>query len=254
MTHHTQETLVRQQFDPQAQSYLTSAVHASGEDLQALAALIGQRPDAIALDLGCGAGHATFLLAARVREVTAYDLSATMIAVTHAEALRRGCHNVVTRQGVAARLPFDDASFDLVVSRYSVHHWQDAAGGLREARRVLKPGGLAVFMDVFAPAAQLPDTWLQSLELLRDPSHVRNYTLAQWHGMLGAAGFGPATTHVFRVGLQFQAWTLRMNTPAAQVSAIRALQRAAPQEVLRHFDLQDDGTFTVDSLLMQMHA
>jgi recombinational DNA repair protein (RecF pathway) len=109
-------------------------------------------------------------------------------------------------------------------------------------------------MDVFAPGVPLLDTWLQSLELLRDTSHVRNYTRAEWRGMLQSAGFGPALIHCYRVTLQFQPWIERMNTPAHHVTAIRALQCAAPAEVSAYFEIQDDGTFTVDSMLMHMNG
>jgi len=51
---------------------------------------------------------------------------------------------------------------------------------LREARRVLKPGGRAVFMDAISPGPALLDTYLQAVELLRDPSHLRDYSLAEW--------------------------------------------------------------------------
>jgi ubiquinone/menaquinone biosynthesis C-methylase UbiE len=254
MSTRSQETLVDGQFGPRAASYLTSAVHARGEDLEHLAQLIGHRPDAVALDLGCGGGHAAFRLAPMVRKVIAYDLSAAMVDATRAEGRKRGFANFEVHQGVAEKLPYQDASVDIVVSRYSTHHWHDASAGLREARRVLKPGGLAVFMDVFAPGVALLDTWLQSIELLRDSSHVRNYTLAEWHGMLESAGFGPAAVRRYRVQLQFRSWIERMNTPAPCVTAIRALQTTAPDDVVRHFEMQSDGTFTVDSMLMQMNG
>jgi SAM-dependent methyltransferase len=246
------ETVVDEQFGPRAEAYANSAVHSTGEDLTALAAIVGDRPQAAALDLGCGSGHVALLLAPLVSRVVAYDLSEAMVAMTRAQGAKRGLSNLEVRRGVAERLPYSDAAFDIVVSRYSVHHWHDAAAGLREARRVLKPGGLAVFMDTVAPGAPLLDTWLQALELLRDSSHVRNYTLAQWHGMLAGAGFGPASTRCYRIGLQFQSWIERMNTPAVNVAALRALQSIAPEGVVRHFELQSDGSFSVDSMLMQM--
>lgn len=254
MHNRTQESLVEDQFGPQAAAYLSSAVHSRGEDLAAMTGIVGARPNAVALDLGCGAGHAAFLLAPLVQRVLAYDLSEAMVAITRSAAAQRGLANLEAQRGVVEKLPFADASFDIVVSRYSTHHWHDVIGGLREARRVLKPAGLAVFMDVFAPGAHLLDTWLQSLELLRDSSHVRNYTLAEWNSMLGAAGFGPATTRCFRVDLQFQSWIERMKTPPHHVTAIRALQSSAPVDVMRYFEMQGDGTFTVDSMLMHMRG
>jgi ubiquinone/menaquinone biosynthesis C-methylase UbiE len=252
MSTRSQETLVDDQFAPRAAAYVASPVHALGEDLNSLGELIGHRPEAVALDLGCGGGHVSFRLAPRVKQIIAYDLSAAMVDVTRREARTRGLANLEVHQGVAEKLPYPDDSVDIVVSRYSVHHWHDAAAGLREARRVMKPGGLAIFMDVFAPGVALLDTWLQSLELLRDPSHVRDYTLAQWHALLEAAGFGPAATRRYRVTLEFRSWVERMNAPAHSVTAIRALQSIAPEDVLRYFEVQRDGTFTVDSMLMQM--
>ncbi len=250
MQERTHDSLVTEQFGPQAKAYLASAVHAQGEDLTQLAAMIGSRPDAFALDLGFGGGHVSFLLAPLVRKVVAYDLSEEMVAMVRQEAARRGFANLEPRQGSAERLPCPDAAFDIVASRYSVHHWLDVQAGLREARRVMKPGGTAVFMDVVTPSSPLLDTWLQTLELLRDPSHVRNYSLEQWRDMLQAAGFRPGVVSRFRLRLEFSSWIKRMNTPEVHVAAIRSLQRRAGAEVVRHFEIEPDGSFTIDTMLM----
>jgi len=246
----THESIVNAQFDPQAPSYLASAVHSQGEDLLELGRLVAGRGDAAALDLGCGAGHVTFALAPQVHSVVAYDLSAAMLAATAAESARRGYRNVTVREGVVERLPFDAASFDIVACRYSAHHWREVAAGLREVRRVLKPGGMAVFMDLTAPDVPLLDTWLQSMELLRDRSHVRNLSLAQWCAKLGETGLQPQHVRCFRVRLEFGPWVSRMNTPEPLVRAIRVLQADADDETLRHFAIESDGSFTVDSMLI----
>lgn len=248
------DTHVTEQFGPRAASYLSSTVHAQGEDLAHLGRMLGQASDATALDLGCGGGHVAFALAPLVKQVIAYDLSQAMVDVVGREAQNRGLDNLRTRQGSVESLPYADASFDIVVSRYSTHHWHDTPTALREARRVLKPGGMAIFIDVVAPESALLDTWLQSLELLRDPSHARNFSETQWCALLRAAGFQPTVSARFRVPMEFNSWIQRMNTPPSHVAAIRSLQSSAPLEVSRHFDIRPDGTFTVDSLLLAAQA
>lgn len=242
--------IVSKQFSPMAHSYLTSPVHANGADLDQMVNLVGERPDAIALDMGCGGGHATFRLAPLVKKVVAYDLSESMLTVVADEARRRGLDNVAIQQGTVESLPYPSASFDVVVSRYSAHHWQAVSAGLAEMRRVLKPGGLAICMDVVSPGEPLLDTWLQSLELLRDPSHVRDASLAEWCGLLCAAGFAVGTVTKFRLRLEFAPWVERMKTPESHVTAIRSLQQRAGADVTQYFAMEDDGSFTVDTVLI----
>ena len=250
MTADRHDSLVESQFSPQAAAYVTSAVHAEGDDLRELADLVRDRPDARVLDLGCGGGHVSFRLAPLVREVVAYDLSPAMLAVVTAEAAKRGLTNIATREGPVERLPFEDGSFDLVVSRYSAHHWSDFRAGLKEARRVVASGGRAGFADVVTPGSPLLDTHLQAIELLRDPSHLRNYTQEEWRQALAAAGFQPGTTTLRRLRLDFAAWVERMRTPGLHVEAIRSLQSRMPAEVIRHFAVETDGSFTLDTMTL----
>ena len=81
MTTQSHHDHVEKQFSSQASEYLTSTVHASGRDLQRLAVRLADYPDASVLDMGCGAGHASFVAAQNVSAVVAYDLSAQMLDV-----------------------------------------------------------------------------------------------------------------------------------------------------------------------------
>ncbi|MCL2891543.1 class I SAM-dependent methyltransferase [Brenneria tiliae] len=237
---------VERQFGSQAQNYLTSAVHAQGKDLQRLSTLLAPFPNASVIDLGCGAGHASFVAAQAVADVVAYDLSAAMLEVVVQTARQKGLTNIRTRQGVAESLPFDDASADIIISRYSAHHWHDVGQALREARRVLKPGGQVIMMDVVSPGHPLLDTYLQTVEKLRDTSHVRDYSPGEWLSMFTEAGFIVRNVTSDRLTLEFSSWIARMRTPEHFTVAIRELQKTLADEVARHFEVQDDGSFVTD--------
>jgi ubiquinone/menaquinone biosynthesis C-methylase UbiE len=247
----THEALVGQQFGSQAAAYLESAVHAQGADLQALAGLVDAHGQVRVLDLGCGAGHVSFNVAPRAREVVAYDLSAEMLNVVARAAAERGLNNIVTQQGVAEHLPFPDQSFDCVLSRFSAHHWRDLEAALREVARVLKPGAIAGFVDSISPGPALLDTYLQAIELLRDPSHVRNHSRAEWEAAMVRAGLRPGPVSVHRLRLDFASWVERMRTPKLYVDAIRALQAASSETVARYFAIGPDGSFDLDVGLFQ---
>ncbi|MEC5319635.1 class I SAM-dependent methyltransferase [Brenneria populi subsp. brevivirga] len=242
---------VERQFGSQAQNYLTSSVHAQGKDLERLSALLAGFPHASVIDLGCGAGHASFVAAQAVKEVVAYDLSSQMLAVVAETAEQKGLANIRTRQGVAESLPFADASADIVISRYSAHHWHDVGQALREIRRVLKPGGRVVMMDVVSPGHPLLDIYLQTAEKLRDASHVRDYSPGEWLSMFTDAGFIVRNVASDRLTLEFSSWIARMRTPDYFAVAIRELQKTLAAEVVQHFAVRDDGSFTTDIMMFE---
>lgn len=250
----TLQDLVARQFGPKAHAYVASAVHAKGEDLDQLSRLVAAARPPCLLDLGCGGGHVSFTAASHAGAVVACDLSAQMLEEVTAEARRRGLANITTRQGVAEHLPFEAARFDMVASRYSAHHWSDLAAGMGEARRVLKRGGQAVFMDVVAPATPLLDTFLQTIEMLRDPSHVRDHAAREWRAFVEEAGFMVEEETARRLRLDFASWIARIGTSELHAAAIRSLQAGASQEVVRHFEIEPDGSFTVDTLTLVLKA
>lgn len=250
MTSKAHSQVVQTQFGEQASAYLSSAVHAQGVEFALLQAEVAQRGDARVLDLGCGAGHVSFHVAPLVREVVAYDLSPQMLDVVASAAAERNLGNISTRHGAAERLPFADGEFDFVFSRYSAHHWSDLGQALREVRRVLKPGGVAAFIDVLSPGSPLFDTYLQSVEVLRDTSHVRDYSAGEWLRQVSEAGLHTRSTARQRLRLEYSSWVERMRTPQVMRAAIRELQQAMGNEVREYFEIEADGSFSTDVLVL----
>jgi SAM-dependent methyltransferase len=248
MSARTHDLNVTAQFGPRAAAYVTSAVHAAGEDLKHIADLAAACKPARALDLGCGGGHVSFHVAPYAQTLVAYDLSADMLHAVVKEAAQRKLSNITPQQGSVEKLPFADASFDFVASRYSAHHWHDVRAGIREAKRVLAPGGVAGFADIVTSPSALIDTHLQAMELLRDPSHVRDYSVAEWIGFLKEAGFTPSAPTLHKVRIDFGTWIARMATPEVNVNAIRALQGSLPRDVADYFQLEPDGSFLFESM------
>jgi hypothetical protein len=105
-----------------------------------------------------------------------------------------------------------------------------------------------------APEQAVSDSFLQAIELLRDTSHVRDYTASEWTAALAHAGFALAGCRTWRLRMDFPVWTARMRTPDENIRAIRVLQAAASSETRAHFAIEPDGSFLLDILMLEMTA
>jgi ubiquinone/menaquinone biosynthesis C-methylase UbiE len=243
----THEQTVHNQFEPRAQAYLTSAVHSRGPDLERAKALVSQivPPATLGLDIGCGGGHLSFTLAAHVSRMVALDPSPGMLAVVSKGAAARGLAGIEALQGNAQALPFPDGAVPLVCTRYSAHHWTRLETAVREIGRVLAPGGHALVIDTLGHEDPLVDTFMQAIELLRDPSHVRNRSAAEWGSLLRSAHLVELECAEWPTRLEFGSWVERMCTPAERVAVIRSLQEGAPVEIREALQIEADGSFTI---------
>ena len=125
------------------------------------------QPDATVLDMGSGPGTITAGLAHRARSVVGVDTSPEMVESARQLAAESGADNASFKVGSAYELPFDDKSFDVVYAHQVLQHLSDPVRALREARRVLRPGGLVAVRDsdyqtmVHAPVEPALEHWLR---------------------------------------------------------------------------------------------
>jgi ubiquinone/menaquinone biosynthesis C-methylase UbiE len=142
--------------------------------------------DDLVLDVAAGTGHVARRMAPKVRAVLAIDATEAMLEAGRIEAKRAALKNVVFMQADAVKLPFLDASFDIVVSRFAVHHFEDPRVQLAEMRRCLRMGGRLAIADLVCD----PDTevaeFQNHLERLRDPSHTRMLSLEKLADMVNS--------------------------------------------------------------------
>jgi ArsR family transcriptional regulator len=135
------------------------------------------------LDIGTGTGRMLEVLSAHGAKGVGIDQSAEMLRVARANLAKAGLTQTYVRQGDMYRLPFDEPSFDLVTIHQVLHFADDPAAAIREAARVLRPGGRVVIVD-FAP---------HTLDALRTRHAHRRLGFAdgEMRGWLRAAGLDP---------------------------------------------------------------
>lgn len=246
---------VQRQFSQVAANYSTSAVHATGAEFARMLQLARLDGTESVLDAGCGPGHTALTFAPHVAQVVAVDLSNSMLDVGRALAAQRAITNAEFRRADVERLPFASGAFDLVATRFSAHHWPNPGAALTEFQRVLRPAAgreaQLLLVDVVSYDDPVLDTHLQAIELLRDPSHVRDHTVGQWLTMLAVAGFQPAVDSEWELRIDFTSWVERMRTPAPAVTMIRTLLDQAPAEVRHALKVEPDSSFTLRCALLR---
>jgi ubiquinone/menaquinone biosynthesis C-methylase UbiE len=143
----------------------------------------------VVLDVAGGSGQLGRYLAERARLAVVLDLTREMLEAGAASAREAATANVIFAEGDATRLPFADAQFDLVVSRFAFHHMDEPTRAALEMARVCKPGGLVAVIDLVAEEGALGRSH-NELERRRDPSHTRALERAELNDLLADAGLG----------------------------------------------------------------
>lgn len=240
-------------FGRQAHAYAQSDRFARGDDLAVLVRLLAPHPEMLVLDEATGAGFTAAAVAPLARAVVALDLAPEMLARTRELAAARSLANVVPVLADVEALPFADGSFDAVTCRIAPHHFLDVRRALREVARVLRPGGRFVVVDNLAPSEPALDRFINTLDALRDPTHVRAYTEEEWTDLLHGAGLRPTAWQVHRKRQPVEEWLARAGTDPERAEAVREQLRRAPEAARTRFALEVvDGTpvaFTVESLI-----
>jgi len=243
MADSTIKNLVQAQFGAVAERYVTSAIHARGDDLARMIELAQPRGDERLLDIATGGGHTALAFAPHVHEVVATDLTPRMLEVAEAFIRQQGAANVTFLVADAEALPFPDADFDIVTTRIAPHHFPNPRQYVREVARVLRPGGVFVLDDNMAPDDQELDVFLNRFEQWRDPSHVRSHTIAEWSQWMHDAGLRIEHVEPLQIKrYEFANWTEQMRMPESERDALAAWLLAAPPRCAEFFQIvAEDG-------------
>ncbi|MBB6644854.1 class I SAM-dependent methyltransferase [Halobellus ruber] len=224
-------------FGAHADAYRDSDIHRDGDDLDRLAAWCAGAE--YGLDVATGAGHtAGALVEAGVDRVVAADAAPRMLAT--AAASYPAVEAVVAD---AERLPFATDILDAATCRIAAHHFPDPAAFVAEVARVLEPGGTFAFEDNVAPDESALDTFLNTVERLRDPTHVRSHAVADWLGWLEDAGFAVEATGVVARTLDYGTWLETVDAPPERRERVASAFADPPDGAAEAFEIRrgDDG-------------
>jgi SAM-dependent methyltransferase len=188
-------------WDERAEAYRTSITHATGDDLDAVVELCNPHAGVKVLDVATGGGH----VARRLREH-----GAVVVTVDASPGMQP---DVVTR---AEDLPFEDGSFDVVVSRIAPHHFENIGAAIGEMARV--SNRVVVIEDMLYRTEEE-----QEAEKLRDPTHVRSLTAEEWRELLVDAGLEVEQELFFAKEHDFDNWLGRTGCTGDDADRVREL-------------------------------
>ena len=163
-----------------------------------VARLLPERGIGRLLDIGTGTGRLLELLAPRVAAGLGVDASRAMLALARARLAGPGLSHCAVRQADMYNLPLADRSYDLVVLQMVLHYAEDPQAALAEARRVLRPGGQLLVIDLGEHAANETTARLAH----RWPGFSQDAMA----GLLAAVGLSPTLRHAVPGPLETRLW------------------------------------------------
>jgi len=154
------------------------------------------------LDVGCGPGMVACAFARRAHRVTGIDFTPRMLEEARKRNEEAGLSNLRWDCGSAESLPYPDASFSIVLTRYTFHHLLDPSVALREMCRVCRPGGRVLVADPVLPSTKVDA--FNAMEKIRDPSHVRAFSEEAFEALMVNSGLAELQRATYAVEMELE--------------------------------------------------
>jgi ubiquinone/menaquinone biosynthesis C-methylase UbiE len=233
----TIHTKVKEQFSKTAQAYVTSNVHAKGDELKLLLELSGNVTGKQVLDIATGGGHTALAFSKAGANVTATDLTAVMLETAQTFIKSQGIDSVTFQEANAEDLPFEDASFDIVTCRIAAHHFAAPEKFVVEVARVLKLDGMFLIVDNISSVDDELAKIMNYIEKTRDPSHVWAYSIPTWLDWLTKARLELHHLTRFKRGKNYPYWTSYAQTPESVKEELEHYILSLPEAQKKYFEV-----------------
>lgn len=209
--------LVQREFTRQAASFeAAGSLFRDSSILNWIASHVTVPEGARLLDVAGGSGQLGRHLANSGTIAVIVDLTDSMLAAGQRSVLAEGRSDVLFVRGDATALPFPDDQFDVVVSRFALHHMQEPGEAVAEMFRVCRPSGSVTVIDMVSGRARHDE-----LERLRDPSHARALSSEELRQLLSVRGEDPRVASEREHTMKVESWLDQAQTPPSARVAIR---------------------------------
>ncbi|MGG1663931.1 class I SAM-dependent methyltransferase [Brevibacillus sp. NRS-1366] len=229
---------VQQQFGKNAEHYVQSQTHAKGSDLELLVEWLEPAKSWTVLDIATGGGHVARTLAPHVSLVVATDLTRPMLEAASRANHQANTDNILYVQADAEELPFLDEAFDAVTCRIAAHHFPDPMAFVREVSRVLRPEGAFLLIDNIAPEETDLALFMNQIEKMRDPSHVRCLSVSEWRALHSLNALEEIRQRQRKKKFEFLPWVQRTSESSEQEEAVERFLLEASETQQSYLELK----------------
>lgn len=231
-----EKRLVKEQFTRSKDAYITSSTHGNKQDLEHLMSLLEFERNMKALDIATGGGHVAKHVATHVKEVIATDLTEAMIENT-AQYLS-AYENITFQVADAEDLPFPTETFDIITCRIAAHHFPHPEKFIQEVARTLKRNGQFLFVDNVVHEDDTYDTFINTLEKMRDNSHVRALKVSEWTKLFSSSKLNIHECFIRKKTLPFKEWSTRTLNDPKKISEVESYLLQADENIKLYYEVK----------------
>lgn len=242
-TQPSHQRTVKKEFTRQAKSMQESQLFTNTEIIERIRSTVLQKgEDSRVLDLGCGPGILTTAIGSSVTEVIAMDVTPKMIEHARSKSQERGLDNVQFTVCEVENLPFQKATFDVIITRLTLHHFDSPAQAVAEINRALRIGGRLVIADIVSSENRCEAELHNALEILRDPSHVKMMSFQAIRDLVESLKLTVIDIQQWRNEREFEEWTQITNAPERAKPLFTVMKNLAETGLSAGINLRSTGS------------
>ncbi|PAV29940.1 SAM-dependent methyltransferase [Virgibacillus profundi] len=247
-----EKDVVVEVFSKSKDKYVTSSTHSKGSDLPMLTKWLNPQLDMTVLDIATGGGHVAKQLSPSVKRVIATDITKAMLENTAAHLTNLTNIDYVVAD--AENLPFLDNSCDIVTCRIAAHHFPHPERFISEVQRVLNRDGKFLLIDNVVSENLPYGEFINTLEKMRDYSHVRSLRISEWKQLLNNYNLSVTNHQNRKKTLPYDEWINRTLDKEDDRKKVSRFILDATKDLQEYYQIEITGetihSFTIDEWMV----